>query len=82
MSRFTFVKTDGLESYDLQIKGVTAADVGVYFCANTEKKNGVEHYSYGTKITSVELIGRYCRLFIGRSMLRKVGMGLWFMKAS
>lgn len=57
MSRFTFVKTDGLESYDLQIKGVTAADVGVYFCANTEKKNGVEHYSYGTKITSVELIG-------------------------
>lgn len=58
MSRFTFVKTDGVESYDLQIAGVTAADVGVYFCANTEKKNGEEHYTYGKKITRVELVGR------------------------
>ncbi|XP_041950870.1 uncharacterized protein LOC121711370 isoform X1 [Alosa sapidissima] len=56
MERFTFVKR-GHESYNLRISNVTPADLGTYYCANTEKKDGQEHYIYGKTFTRVVLTG-------------------------
>ncbi|XP_062376477.1 uncharacterized protein LOC134064723 isoform X1 [Sardina pilchardus] len=57
IARLNMVKRDKVESYDLQIWNITPAEEGTYYCANTEKKDGVEHYTYGKSITRVVLTG-------------------------
>ncbi|XP_057186868.1 uncharacterized protein LOC130552542 [Triplophysa rosa] len=63
--RFSFHKSTNINSFDLHITNITVSDLGLYYCAEYEKKidkdeNGITYsdvYYYGYQTTRLSLAG-------------------------